>query len=689
MIKLLSVIFSVFTLSAAWAQSDLDNVDLNDLLNIKIQSASKQAEPWAEAPVPVSIVTRDMIKLSGARTIHEALILFVPGYTDAEDRNEMVVSPRGIYATANQKVLIMVNGHRLNSRSYLTAMPDYGISLHNLERIEVLRGPGSSLYGNVALGGVINLITRKGKDFKKSSAEASAGNFEQRRLRFLTGNGGEDWDLLAWGQYFRTPGEDHTLNGNEKYNTGKTGKIYIDGVDNEPAHDWGVNYQKGNWTLFGSSRRSSYVEPYGAAANTYNSNLYTTFNEQGPGLGMKHEHLGLRYDSPVNNGWSFNFNPYYDRTEIEAILATGTNGGFAFSWQDQDVGFVTQASKSYSAMGGEGTFLFGAQVDAFEVTDSRAYSITAGDITGINTTDASPLLDRGGEEIYSLFLQEKHKFSSEWILNAGARYDYKNRQTGDNFSKVSPRAAIIYLPNATWEYKLSYSESFVDAPYWYRYQNGGLGNAFGGSVALDPEILSATQVQAVWKGDRKRNAVTVFYQKGEDIIINNAGAAGTPADPKYLNSGKLESGGVENEFAWLASSFQVFWNLSYSQAMKAENYGKFEDQFAHIPKIASSLVFNYLFTKNITANVTVKYIGEQNYNNAANITAAAVPTKVDAATIFNLGARWENAITPGLFIDGRVWNVADTTYFQGGQSQIQDPFRQSGRWWLASLGYEF
>ncbi len=88
----------------------------------------------------------------------------------------------------------------------------------------------------------------------------------------------------------------------------------------------------------------------------------------------------------------------------------------------------------------------------------------------------------GGEEIYSLFAQDKHKFNSQWILNVGGRFDSKTRKGGETFQKVSPRAALIYLPDETFEDKLSYSQSFVDAPYWYRY-NRGLA-AFGGSEAL-------------------------------------------------------------------------------------------------------------------------------------------------------------------------------------------------------------
>lgn len=162
------LLLSVFAAGGVQAQDsdDLSEMTLSDLLNLNVQSASKKVEPLSEAPVPITVITKEMIQAAGVRNVHEAVIMFVPGYTDVEDRNELNFAPRGIYASSQQKVLIMVNGHRINSRSYLTAMPDYGIALHNVERIEVLRGPGSSLYGNVALAGVINLITQKVKTWQ-------------------------------------------------------------------------------------------------------------------------------------------------------------------------------------------------------------------------------------------------------------------------------------------------------------------------------------------------------------------------------------------------------------------------------------------------------------------------------------------------------------------------------------------
>ena len=659
-----------------------DDASRNDLLNIKIESASKQAEPWAEAPVPVSIITKDMIKLAGVRTVHEALTTFVPGYTNAQDRNESVFAPRGIYATSQQNVLIMVNGHRLNSGSYLASMPDYGIAIHNLERIEVLRGPGSSLYGNVALAGVVNLITKKGKD-TKNSVEIGGGDNGQQKTRFLAGDGGDNWDILGWGQFYKATGEVHQLDGNEKYNTGKIGRMLIDGTNDPASHDVGMTYHKNNWTLFAASRQSGYIEPYGSGSSPYDYSAYRKYEGAGPGLSMEQQHLDAKYDKELGGGWDLEVNPYYDQSRIKGILAATTDDGTVIAWQDRDIGFITQANKNYA----NGNVLVGAQVDAMEATDSIMLAVTNGEFSAVSDSRAARLLSLGGEESYSLFVQNKHRLSERWILNAGARYDYKNRKSGDNYDNISPRVAVVYLPNDTWEHKLSYSQSFVDGPYWYRY-NQGLAT-FGGSEALNPEILNAYQFQSVWKSNdqRLRNAATLYYQEGKDLVINRATALGTPADPKYVNSGSIESGGLENELSWMETKYQVFWNLQYAKALQSTEYSKFGDKFSHVPNITSNLILNYSFTKNVSANLTVKYIGPEVYNSGTF--AAPASTGVDSATLFNLGARYEDIASTGIYFDARVYNVADTEYYQGGQSGTQIPFRQSGRWWFVTIGKQF
>ena len=129
-----------------------------------ITTASQQAESIEEAPVPVTLITEEMIRSVGARNLKDALIAYVPGMTDVASNEEMNVAMRGIYSSGQEKILIMLNGHRLNSYSTNTASPDYSISLDKVKQIEVLRGPASSLYGGVALTGVVNIITKDGSD---------------------------------------------------------------------------------------------------------------------------------------------------------------------------------------------------------------------------------------------------------------------------------------------------------------------------------------------------------------------------------------------------------------------------------------------------------------------------------------------------------------------------------------------
>ena len=127
---------------------------------VTLVTASQQAETLEEAPVPVTIITEEMIRAIHARDLRDVLCAYVPGMTPVEGE-EANLSMRGINAYSQENILILLNGHRLNSRCTNSESPDYRINLEKLKQIEVLRGPASSLYGNVALTAVVNLITKE------------------------------------------------------------------------------------------------------------------------------------------------------------------------------------------------------------------------------------------------------------------------------------------------------------------------------------------------------------------------------------------------------------------------------------------------------------------------------------------------------------------------------------------------
>ncbi|WP_455623445.1 TonB-dependent receptor plug domain-containing protein, partial [Parabacteroides sp.] len=203
-------------------------------------TASQQAETLEEAPVPVTLITEEMIQAIGARNLKELLTTYVPGMTSVESASEYNVSMRGIYTASQQKILIMLNGVRLNSYTTNIATPDYGISLSKIKQIEILRGPSSSLYGNVALTAVVNIITKDGGDINGLQASYGMGSYGQYKADLLLGKRYMDTDILAWGSFYKSDGEKISIskeNGWGPYP--HDGSIIINGFNGKPSYDIG------------------------------------------------------------------------------------------------------------------------------------------------------------------------------------------------------------------------------------------------------------------------------------------------------------------------------------------------------------------------------------------------------------------------------------------------------------------
>ena len=155
-------------------EQDLFNLSLEELMNIEIVSASKKAESSFKSPLSSSVVTKDEIMASGATTIEEALRL-VPGMLIREETNgNFDVHIRGndnlppgnyVFYTENSMSLVMIDGrpvyNYVNGGTFWEALP---ISLVDVERIEVVRGPATALYGPNAVTGAINIITKQAED---------------------------------------------------------------------------------------------------------------------------------------------------------------------------------------------------------------------------------------------------------------------------------------------------------------------------------------------------------------------------------------------------------------------------------------------------------------------------------------------------------------------------------------------
>ncbi len=160
---------------------DLQNLSIDDLANLKVTSLSKRPEALADAPAAVYVITADDIRRSGATSLPEALRM-APNLEVARVNGYMwTVTARGFNSpeTAN-KLLVLVNGRSVYEPiggGVLWQQVD--VDLNNIERIEVISGPGSTLWGANAVNGVVNLITKDAKSTMGLAAQVSAGGFER------------------------------------------------------------------------------------------------------------------------------------------------------------------------------------------------------------------------------------------------------------------------------------------------------------------------------------------------------------------------------------------------------------------------------------------------------------------------------------------------------------------------------
>jgi iron complex outermembrane receptor protein len=172
------------TPSAARAQAtrpnDLTGASLEDLMNIRITSAERKEQRAEDAAAAVYVITQDDIRSSGLTKLAD-LFRLVPGMQVARvNASEWAVSVRGFNSVYSDKLLVLIDGRSLYNRGFSGVFWDgQNMMVSDIERIEVIRGPGGTAWGANAVNGVINIITKSAADTQGTAVEVSAGTFER------------------------------------------------------------------------------------------------------------------------------------------------------------------------------------------------------------------------------------------------------------------------------------------------------------------------------------------------------------------------------------------------------------------------------------------------------------------------------------------------------------------------------
>ena len=685
-----------------------------------ITTASSQAESVLETPVPVTIITAEMIDALGYnKSLNQILAAYVPGITEVASRNLDNIAMHGAYTSGQEKILIMENGHRLNARSTNLGRTDYAISTQKIDHIEVLRGPASSLYGNVALTAVVNIITKDGSSINGVSARYGYGSRNTHKADILAGMHFMNYDISMWGSIYTSKGEERYISPTydqslDIYRAAPPliygGNAYINKYTDKPSYDVGINLKLNDFNLMFSRKSGKKTQQFSMMGHTYNYDAYRRFNGLKPGYGMDENHANFGY---MKNWEKFSLNAsiygdWYDISDYSVAsdamfysefnddgtpkkdeqgnpVITEWQGAYqVYAWKEMTIGGTVRGDCNYTLGSMNGSLLAGLQYEYFSLYDT--YGMVGRNYDAIQFVikeSENPILT-GRENIISFFLQDKHYFTKKIILNAGLRFDSKYRANSVRINALSPRVAFIYMPKNDFSMKLSYSRSFVDAPYFYR---RNIDNSYLGAEDLKPEYLNAIQFDIL--GEIKPLHLTydvnLFYNKFTDIIYAIPGAG--LEDAKFRNSGKLEIMGAEMDVHYNHKRLKADLIASYSYLLSAKDYYYKDNHIYAIPNFVTNGVFSYQILDKTSHRLWVTSNIRFSTNSYVNIlnTETYEDGKMSSNILFDLGTKYQigNHVT----LQVNCENIFDKTTYMSGATLASMPWYKPGRTFMANVKF--
>lgn len=235
--------------SRAAASTDLTAVGLEELLALKVVGASKYEQRQSDVAAAVSVITREDIRSFGWRTLDEALAT-LPGVHITYDRQYKYLGTRGfgLPGDFNTRVLVTINGNRVNDSTFDAGQigRQFPLDMDLVERIEFISGPGGAVYGQNAMFGVVNVVTRTGMDMDATELALRAQRPQGARERRVSfGKRLDDGlDLLASVSALNARGQDHFLDFGA---TGVSG--LVQGMDGERDRELFLRLARGGWSV--------------------------------------------------------------------------------------------------------------------------------------------------------------------------------------------------------------------------------------------------------------------------------------------------------------------------------------------------------------------------------------------------------------------------------------------------------
>jgi iron complex outermembrane receptor protein len=516
-------------------KTDLTTISLDDLMNVEVTSVSKKEQKLSQTGAAVYVITQEDIRRSGATNIPD-LLRQAPGVDVAQiDANTYAISIRGFNDRLADKVLVMIDGRTVYTPTTSGVYWDQqDVPLEDIERIEVIRGPGGTVWGANAVNGVINIITRNAGDTKGGLVRTGGGS--QGTAGGLVQYGGEIGQAGAYRVF-----QNYSNTGNLTLPTGQSAADGWHMFHSGFRSDWTLSPHdtvtvQGDFMQTGEGQTISVV-----FANALP--LMRTFNDVvATGAG----NFLARWNHTLSNGSTMSLQVYYDRyNRFDEGVHEGL-GTFDFDFQH------------HLRMGSWNDIVWGVGYRSTRDNHTAGYGKTYLPLSQANN-------------LFSVFVQDQIRLGESVSFTLGTKLEHQP-YTG---FQVEPSARMVWTPTARQTIWMSASQAIKEVsreeeglqiePYTFALPGGGFGVAqYSGSTKSQAERFRDFEIgyraQATKQFSVDVTAFAGFYHNlqtldpGEPYFTTDQGPPHLVLPSFFGNTANAHTSGAEVFANWNATS---------------------------------------------------------------------------------------------------------------------------------------
>lgn len=504
----------------------LETAPLEELLDLRVQTATLRKQSLQNAPASVSVITAEDIRRYGYRTLAEALANTRSFYVTSDGPFQFA-GARGfsLLGDYNTRFLVLINGHHLTDNVYAAMYyfgQDFPLDLDLVEQIEIVRGPSSALYGSNGLFATVNIITRTPRGSARARGGVEMASFGEQKLTMSTSFGmGRDGHVLLSASALHTAGRSVELPmpADESLTPRR-----VDHAGNQIGQHLFAEAVWRNWAFAALLGWRKAIVPTG----WYNSGI----GDSGTSDTESRSFFEAAWNHSVGQDGAIRWRTYYDWYRYDGVYAysEGVRGfdGALGDWMGSQLVYHHDASRL-------GRLTLGGEVKA----DLRNIQYSFAEGPSEERYDSIRRAHRNTG--YGLFAQHEFRISPAWTSYIGGRID---QATSDALS-LSPRVAVVHRHRRGSD-KVMYGRAFRNPSSFERHWEP--------NPSLGAERIDTIEVAREQNLHRRANLVaSAFHYRLADLIV------GVPVGVdrlQYRNASRAGATGLEVEVnsepaAWL------------------------------------------------------------------------------------------------------------------------------------------